>query len=57
MDDLSGFVRLIPTSDADKYVVVVVVDELIYWFAKFGISLVFVRDQGTHLRKKDEGTK
>ena len=46
-DDLSSFLRLVPTKLADA---LTTADALISWFADFGIALTWVSDRGSHFK-------
>eukprot|EP00171_Calliarthron_tuberculosum_P014724 IDg14724t1 len=48
-DDLSGYVRLIPTSEADAETVA---KHLLEWFANFGVVSQWVSDRGSHFRNE-----
>jgi hypothetical protein len=46
-DDFSGFVELIPATVADNFVVA---DALVQWYSSFGMPLMHVSDQGSHIK-------
>jgi hypothetical protein len=48
-DDLSSFVRLVPTSTADAETTA---DALISWFSDFGVVKTWVSDRGSHLKNE-----
>ncbi len=48
-DDLSGYVWLIPTADADAESVA---DALLKWFAAFGVVSNWVSDRGSHFKNE-----
>ena len=46
-DDFSGFVELVPCSNADSSHVV---KALLYWYSRYGVSTMHVSDQGSHFK-------
>ena len=48
-DDLSGYLWLVPSEAADASATV---DALTLWFAAFGVSQVWVSDQGSHFKNQ-----
>ncbi len=48
-DDLSGYVWLVATADADAESVA---EALLKWFAAFGVASKWVSDRGTHFKNE-----
>ena len=48
-DDFSGFIELIPATDADRPMVG---DAFVQWYSRFGMLLMHVSDQGSHFKNK-----
>jgi transposase InsO family protein len=49
MDDLSGYLWLVPCHTADA---AATVDALMRWFAVFGVVLLWISDRGSHFKNE-----